>query len=148
MTSSQTYILIVFVLGLVGWGGLARIIRGFILSARELDYAQAAKALGASDARVLWRHLLPSTASYVIVSLTLSIPGYILGETSLSFLGLGPSEVDTSSWGLLLRDATAGHQYPVRTLATVPGIPIFLAVLCWNLLGDGLRDAFDPRKRR
>src|SRR5690606_18064222 len=86
--------LIVLVLGLVGWGGLARIIRGFILSARELDYAAAAKALGASEARVLWRHLLPSTASYVIVNLTLAIPGYILGETSLSFLGLGPS------WGM------------------------------------------------
>ncbi len=149
MTSSQTYLLIVIVLGLVGWGGLARIIRGFILSARELDYAAAAKALGASEARVLWRHLLPSTASYVIVSLTLSIPGYILGETSLSFLGLGPSEVDSSSWGLLLRDATArGISIQFVPWLLIPGIPIFLAVLCWNLLGDGLRDAFDPRKRR
>lgn len=149
MSSAQTYILIVFVLGLVGWGGLARIIRGFILSARELDYAQAAKALGASEARVLWRHLLPSTASYVIVSLTLSIPGFILGETALSFLGLGPSEVDTSSWGLLLRDATArGISIQFVPWLLIPGIPIFLAVLCWNLLGDGLRDAFDPRKRR
>ncbi len=149
MSSAQTYVLIVFVLGLVGWGGLARIIRGFILSARELDYAQAAKALGASEARVLWRHLLPSTASYVIVSLTLSIPGYILGETSLSFLGLGPSEVDTSSWGLLLRDATArGISIQFVPWLLIPGIPIFMAVLCWNLLGDGLRDAFDPRKRR
>ncbi len=149
MDSAQTYLLIVFVLGLVGWGGLARIIRGFILSARELDYAQAAKALGASEARVLWRHLLPSTASYVIVQVTLSIPGYILGETSLSFLGLGPSEVDTSSWGLLLRDATArGISIQFVPWLLIPGIPIFLAVLCWNLLGDGLRDAFDPRKRR
>lgn len=149
MTSSQTYLLIVVVLGLVGWGGLARIIRGFILSARELDYAAAAKALGASEARVLWRHLLPSTASYVIVSLTLSIPGYILGETSLSFLGLGPSEVDSSSWGLLLRDATArGISIQFVPWLLIPGIPIFMAVLCWNLLGDGLRDAFDPRKRR
>lgn len=149
MNSAQTYMLIVLVLGLVGWGGLARIIRGFILSARELDYAAAAKALGASESRVLWRHLLPSTASYVIVSVTLSIPGYILGETSLSFLGLGPSEVDTSSWGLLLRDATArGISIQFVPWLLIPGIPIFLAVLCWNLLGDGLRDAFDPRKRR
>ncbi len=149
MDSAQTYLLIVFVLGLVGWGGLARIIRGFILSARELDYAQAAKALGASESRVLWRHLLPSTASYVIVSITLAIPGYILGETSLSFLGLGPSEVDTSSWGLLLRDATSrGISIQFVPWLLIPGIPIFLAVLCWNLLGDGLRDAFDPRKRR
>lgn len=149
MTSAQTYLLIVIVLGLVGWGGLARIIRGFILSARELDYAAAAKALGASETRILWRHLIPSTASYVIVSLTLSIPGYILGETSLSFLGLGPSEIDSSSWGLLLRDATArGISIQFVPWLLIPGIPIFLAVLCWNLLGDGLRDAFDPRKRR
>src|SRR5690606_20004066 len=92
---------------------------------------------------------LPSTASYVIVNLTLAIPGYILGETSLSFLGLGPSEVDTSSWGLLLRDATArGISIQFVPWLLIPGIPIFLAVLCWNLLGDGLRDAFDPKKRR
>lgn len=149
MTSAQTFLLIVMVLGLVGWGGLARIIRGFILSARELDYAAAAKALGASEARVLWRHLLPSTASYVIVSLTLSIPGFILAETSLSFLGLGPSELDTSSWGLMLRDATVrGISIQFVPWLLIPGIPIFLAVLCWNLLGDGMRDAFDPKKRR
>lgn len=149
MTSAQTFLLIVVVLGLVGWGGLARIIRGFILSARELDYAAAAKALGASESRILWRHLLPSTASYVIVNITLAIPGFILAETSLSFLGLGPSELDTSSWGLLLRDATArGISIQFVPWLLIPGIPIFLAVLCWNLLGDGLRDAFDPRKRR
>ncbi|SRR5690554_6154680 len=149
MTSAETFLLTVIVLGFVGWGGLARIIRGLILSARELDYAAAAKALGASETRVLWRHLLPSTASYVIVDLTLSIPGFILAETGLSFLGLGPSEVDTSSWGLLLRDATArGVSIQFVPWLLIPGIPIFLAVLCWNLVGDGLRDAFDPKKRR
>jgi peptide/nickel transport system permease protein len=149
MTSAETFLLTVVVLGLVGWGGLARIIRGLILSARELDYAAAAKALGASETRILWRHLIPSTASYVIVDLTLSIPGFILAETGLSFLGLGPSEVDTSSWGLLLRDATArGVSIQFVPWLLIPGIPIFLAVLCWNLVGDGLRDAFDPKKRR
>ncbi len=149
MTSAQTFLMTVVVLGFVGWGGLARVIRGLILSARELDYAAAAKALGASETRVLWRHLLPSTASYVIVDLTLTIPGFILAETGLSFLGLGPSEVDTSSWGLLLRDATArGVSIQFVPWLLIPGIPIFLAVLCWNLLGDGLRDAFDPKKRR
>lgn len=149
MTSAQTFLMTVVVLGFVGWGGLARVIRGLILSARELDYAAAAKALGASESRVLWRHLLPSTASYVIVDLTLTIPGFILAETGLSFLGLGPSEVDTSSWGLLLRDATArGVSIQFVPWLLIPGIPIFLAVLCWNLLGDGLRDAFDPKKRR
>jgi peptide/nickel transport system permease protein len=149
MTSAQTFLLTVVVLGFVGWGGLARIIRSLILSARELDYAAAAKALGASETRVLWRHLLPSTASYVVVDLTLSIPGFILAETGLSFLGLGPSEVDTASWGLLLRDATArGISIQFVPWLLIPGIPILLAVLCWNLLGDGLRDAFDPKKRR
>lgn len=149
MTSSQTFLMVVIVLGFVGWGGLARVIRGLILSVREMDYASAAKALGASEARVLLRHLLPATASYVIVNLTLDIPGYILAETGLSFLGLGPSEVDTASWGLLLRDATArGISIQFVPWLLIPGIPIFLAVLCWNLVGDGLRDAFDPKKRR
>jgi peptide/nickel transport system permease protein len=149
MTSSQTFLMVVIVLGFVGWGGLARVIRGLVLSVREMDYAAAAKALGASESRVLWRHLLPATASYVIVDLTLTIPGYILAETGLSFLGLGPSEVDTASWGLLLRDATArGISIQFVPWMLIPGIPIFLAVLSWNLVGDGLRDAFDPKKRR
>lgn len=149
MTSAQTFLMIVMVLGFVGWGGLARTIRSLILSIREMDYAQAAKALGAGESRVLWRHLLPATASYVIVDLTLAIPGFILTETGLSFIGLGPSEVDTASWGLLLRDATArGISIQFVPWLLIPGIPIFLAVLSWNLVGDGLRDALDPRKRR
>jgi peptide/nickel transport system permease protein len=149
MDSAQTFLMVVIVLGFVGWGGLARVIRGLILSIREMDYAQAAKALGASESRIMFRHLLPATSSYVIVSLTLSIPGFILAETGLSFIGLGPSEVDTASWGILLRDATArGISIQFVPWLLIPGIPIFLAVLCWNLLGDGLRDAFDPKKRR
>ena len=149
MNSGQVYFMIVVVLGFIGWGGLARVIRGQVLSAREQDYAQAAKALGASNSRIMWRHLIPSTASYVIVALTLGIPGFILGEVGLSFLGLGPSETDTSSWGLMLRDATArGISIQFVPWLLIPGIPIFLAILSWNLLGDGLRDAFDPKKRR
>lgn len=149
MTSGQTFFMIVIVLGFVGWGGLARTIRSLVLSLREMDYAQAAKALGASEARVMFRHLLPGTASYIMVVLTLAIPGFILSETGLSFLGLGPSEVDSASWGLLLRDATArGISIQFVPWLLIPGIPIFLAVLSWNLVGDGLRDAFDPRKRR
>jgi peptide/nickel transport system permease protein len=149
MDSAQTFLMVVVVLGFVGWGGLARVIRGLILSLREMDYAQAAKALGASESRVMFRHLLPATASYVIVDLTLAIPGFILAETGLSFIGLGPSEVDTASWGILLRDATArGISIQFVPWLLIPGIPIFLAVLCWNLVGDGLRDAFDPKKRR
>ena len=149
MNSAQTFLMIVIVLGFVGWGGLARTIRSLILSIREMDYAQAAKALGAGESRVLWRHLLPATARYVIVDLTLAIPGFILTETGLSFIGLGPSEVDTASWGLLLRDATArGISIQFVPWLLIPGVPIFLAVLSWNLVGDGLRDALDPRKRR
>jgi peptide/nickel transport system permease protein len=149
MTSAQTFLMVVIVLGFVGWGGLARTIRSLILSIREQDYAQAAKALGASESRILWRHLIPATASYVIVVLTLAIPGFILAETGLSFIGLGPSEVDSASWGLLLRDATArGISIQFVPWLLLPGVPIFLAVLSWNLVGDGLRDAFDPKKRR
>ena len=149
MTSAQTFLMVVIVLGFVGWGGLARTIRSLVLSLREMDYAQAAKALGASESRIMFRHLLPATASYVMVILTLAIPGFILTEVGLSFLGLGPSELDSASWGLLLRDATArGVSIQFVPWLLIPGIPIFLAVLCWNLVGDGLRDAFDPKKRR
>jgi peptide/nickel transport system permease protein len=149
MTSAQTFLMVVMVLGFVGWGGLARTIRSLVLTLREMDYAQAAKALGASEARIMFRHLLPGTASYVMVVLTLAIPGFILAEVGLSFLGLGPSELDSASWGLLLRDATArGVSIQFVPWLLIPGIPIFLAVLCWNLVGDGLRDAFDPKKRR
>jgi peptide/nickel transport system permease protein len=149
MTSAQVFLMIVVVLGFVGWGGLARTIRSMILSLREQDYAQAAKALGASESRIIFRHLLPGTASFVIVSLTLSIPGFILAETGLSFIGLGPSELDSASWGMLLRDATnKGIALQFAPWLLIPGIPIFLAILSWNLVGDGLRDAFDPKKRR
>lgn len=149
MTSSQVFLMIVIVLGFVGWGGLARTIRSMLLSLREMDYAVAAKSLGASENRIIWRHLLPGTASYVIVVLTLAIPGFILAETGLSFIGLGPSELDSASWGMLLRDATTkGVALQFTPWLLIPGIPIFFAVLCWNLLGDGLRDALDPKKRR
>ncbi|MGL4611033.1 MAG: ABC transporter permease [Trueperaceae bacterium] len=149
MNSTQIYLMIVTVLGFIGWGGLARAVRSIVFSIREQDYAQAAKALGASNMRVIWQHLLPATAGYVIVTLTLAIPGFILAETSLSFFGLGPSETDSASWGMLLKDATdQGLAIEFTPWLLIPGIPIILAVLSWNLVGDGLRDAFDPRKRR
>ena len=149
MNSAQIFLMTVIVLGIVGWGGLARTIRSIILTVRETDYAIAAKALGANDGRIISRHLLPATASYVIVVITLAIPAFILAETGLSFIGLGPSELDSASWGMLLRDATdKGISIQFTPWLLIPGIPIFLAVLCWNLVGDGLRDAFDPKKRR
>lgn len=144
-----TFYLVVGLLGFIGWGGLARVVRGIVLSVRETDYVQAARALGASDFRVIFRHVLPATSSYVIVSLSLTIPGFILGESGLSFLGLGVTEPYTS-WGLLLQAAQQGGfaSFTDRPWVLVPGFFIFLAVLSWNFMGDGLRDALDPRRRQ
>jgi peptide/nickel transport system permease protein len=140
---------VTFILGFIGWGGLARVVRGLVLSVREQDYVQAARALGASDGRIIGRHILPSTATFIIVNLSLAIPGAILGESGLSFLGLGITEPYTS-WGLLLQSAQQGGfaSFADRPWVLWPGFFIFMAVLSWNFLGDGLRDAFDPRKRR
>ncbi|WP_038041660.1 ABC transporter permease [Thermus tengchongensis] len=144
-----TFYLVVGLLGFIGWGGLARVVRGIVLSVREMDYVQAARALGASDGRIIARHVLPATASYVIVSLSLTIPGFILGESGLSFLGLGVTEPYTS-WGLLLQAAQQGGfaSFTDRPWVLWPGFFIFLSVLSWNFLGDGLRDALDPRRRQ
>nr|WP_246584195.1 ABC transporter permease [Thermus brevis] len=144
-----TFYLVVGLLGFIGWGGLARVVRGIVLSVREMDYVQAARALGASDGRIIARHILPATASYVIVSLSLTIPGFILGESGLSFLGLGVTEPYTS-WGLLLQAAQQGGfaSFTDRPWVLWPGFFIFLSVLSWNFLGDGLRDALDPRRRQ
>ncbi|MHC4982683.1 MAG: ABC transporter permease [Planctomycetota bacterium] len=137
------YFGITIVLSLLGWTRLARVVRGKILSLREEDYAVAAKLLGAGHGRIIFRHLLPGFASHIIVALTLSVPGMILGETSLSFLGLGlrPPVV---SWGVMLQDCMniqAIAHYPWMLL---PVIFIVVTVLCFNFLGDGLRDAADP----
>lgn len=143
------FILIIAILSFVNWGGLARIIRSYVLQLREMDYAQAATALGASDTRVLVRHVLPGTYTYLIVNITLAIPGFILGESGLSFLGLGIQE-PASSWGLLLAKAqqTGITAFTERPWLLIPGLFILVAVLAFNLLGDGLRDALDPRSKR
>lgn len=139
----RTYFAITIVLSALGWTGLARVVRGKILSLREEDYAMAARLIGASHARVMFRHLVPGFASHIIVALTLSVPGMILGETALSFLGLGlrPPVV---SWGVLLQDTMN-----LEVVANYPWLitPVFLiivTVLSFNFLGDGLRDAADP----
>ena len=137
------YFAITVVLSLLGWTRLARVVRGKILSLREEDYAIAARLLGASHGRILFRHLLPGFTSHIIVALTLSVPGMILGETSLSFLGLG-LRPPVISWGVLLQDCMnmqAVANYPWMLL---PCAFIVLTVLCYNFLGDGLRDAADP----
>jgi len=141
----KTYFGIVIILSIVGWCGLARVVRGKFLELREEDFTMAAKIAGATDGRIITRHLLPSFSSYLIVSLTLSIPGMILGETSLSFLGLGlrPPVV---SWGVLLREAQNVRTIALYPWLLIPGLFVIITVLVFNFLGDGLRDAADPYK--
>jgi peptide/nickel transport system permease protein len=141
------YFGITVVLSLLGWTGLARVVRGKLLSLREEDYAVAARLLGAGHGRIIFRHLLPGFTSHIIVSLTLSVPGMILGETSLSFLGLGlrPPVV---SWGVMLQDCMNMQVVANYPWLLLPVIFIILAVLSCNFLGDGLRDAADPYSAR
>ena len=141
--------IVLMILAIIGWGGLARVVRSQLLSTRELDYVQAAKSLGASSNRIIFRHLLPSVTSYLIVSMSLSIPTFILAESGLSFLGLGVTE-PYASWGSLLTQAQEGGFASVttRTWVLIPGLFIVITILSFQLLGDGLRDAFDPRKRQ
>jgi peptide/nickel transport system permease protein len=144
-TALQVYFAITIILSLSGWAGLARVVRGKLLELREEDFVMAAKLSGASDWRIITRHLLPSFMSFLIVNMTLAIPGMILGETALSFLGLG-LRAPVVSWGVLLQKAQnvrAVSQYPWLML---PGIFVVITVLAFNFMGDGLRDAADPYK--
>ena len=145
LPSQQVYLAIVVILAFIGWAGLARVIRGMVLSIRRAEYVTAAEALGMSRARVIVRHILPNTMSFVIVAATISIPGYILGEVFLSFLGVGVQE-PAASWGNMLNQARSLRvlmSFP--WLLWAPGIAIFLTVMAFNFFGDGLRDALDPR---
>jgi len=144
---TAVYFMLTIILAFLGWGGLARQVRGLILSLREREYALAAKSFGASDWRIMFRHLLPGTMSHVIVIATLSIPGMILAETALSWLGLG-LRPPLTSWGTLLQDAAT-----IRAIRFTPWLlwvvpPILLTILTYNMLGDGLRDALDPYSGR
>ncbi|MES2460416.1 MAG: ABC transporter permease [Armatimonadota bacterium] len=143
----QTYFAITMVLSLLSWTGLARVVRGKILSLREEDYAVAARLLGASHSRIIFRHLLPGFTSHIIVSLSLSVPGMILGETALSFLGLGlrPPVV---SWGVMLQDCLNIDVVANYPWLLMPVVMIVLTVLAFNFFGDGMRDAADPYSSR
>lgn len=143
----RVYFGITLVLSLLGWTGLARVVRGKLLSLREEDYAVAARLLGAGHGRIIFRHLLPGFTSHIIVSLTLRVPVMILGETSLSFLGLGlrPPVV---SWGVMLQDCMNMQVVANYPWLLLPVIFIILTVLSCNFLGDGLRDAADPYAAR
>ncbi len=138
-----TYLGITVILSILGWTGLARTVRGKILSLREEDYAVAARLMGASNRRILFRHLVPGFTSHIIVIITISIPGMILGETAMSFLGLGlrPPVV---SWGVMLQDAMQMQVVAVYPWILMPVVIIGVTVLAFNFVGDGMRDAADP----
>ncbi len=141
--ATLNYLMITVILSLTGWAQLARVVRGRFLSLRTEEFVTAARLDGASEGRIIFRHMLPSFSSHIIASISLAIPAMILAETSLSFLGLG-LQPPTISWGVLLREAQN-----IRSIATAPwlfapGAAVVLAVIALNFLGDGLRDASDP----
>ena len=146
LTSVQVYLLIALILAFVGWARLARVIRGLVLSIRTEEYILSARSLGLGPFKIIRRHVLPNTFSYVIVDATLTIPAYILGESALSLLGLGITEPQ-SSWGLMLAVARNHRILADFPWILVPGVAIFVAIMAWNLFGDGIRDAVDPRSR-
>ena len=139
----SVFFIISIILGILDWPGLARAVRSKFLSLREEDYVRAAEMMGASSGRVIRKHLLPNFMSHLIASATLSIPAMILGETALSFLGLG-LRAPAVSWGVMLNDAQNLASIEIYPWTAVPMIPIIIVVLAFNFLGDGLRDSLDP----
>jgi len=139
----KTYFALTVVLSVIGWTGLARVVRGRILQVREETFVTAARLSGASNASIIRKHLIPATASYLIVNITLAVPGMILGETTLSFLGLGLAE-PAISWGVLLQNAQNVRTIVLSPWLMIPGLFVILTTLAFSFLGDGLRDAADP----
>ena len=141
--SIQTYFAITIVLSIVGWAGLARTVRGRLLSLREEDFTIAARVSGVGEWRIITKHLLPLFTSYIVVAITLAVPGMIIGETSLSFIGLG-IQPPAVSWGTLLQDSQMIANVALHPWLLVPALFVIVTVLMFNFLGDGLRDAADP----
>jgi peptide/nickel transport system permease protein len=146
LTPTERFAMVTIILALIGWAGLARVIRGLVLSIREQEYVEAARGLGLSPFKVLVKHVLPQTASYVVIAVTLGVPGYLLAESALSFLGLGITQPD-ASWGNMLKEAQNLTNLLNAPWMMTPGILIFLTVLCFNSIGDAVRDYVDPRQR-
>lgn len=144
-SSLKTYFAITIILSLIGWTGLARVVRGKLLELRNEDFVTAARIAGASDGYIIRKHLLPSFSSYLIVNVTLAIPTMILSETSLSFLGIGLTP-PIVSLGVLLQDAQSINTISMYPWMMIPGLFVVIAVLAFNFVGDGLRDAADPYK--
>jgi peptide/nickel transport system permease protein len=146
MPTLQLYFWITVMLSILGWTGLARVVRGKLLQLREEDYALAARGAGASNMRIITRHLLPGFTSHLIVSITFSVPGMILSETALSFIGVG-IQPPAVSWGTLLQDAQNLTAVAQQTWLLIPAVWVIATVLLFNFVGDGLRDAADPYAR-
>ena len=143
LNSLQIYLLVVVIFSFIGWASLARVIRGMTISLKHREYVLAAKTMGISDIRIIATHILPHTLSYSIVAIMLSIPGYIMGESALSLLGLGIQD-PFASWGNLLSEAMGIVQIRFAPWILLPGLFIFVTVICFNVVGDALRDALDP----
>lgn len=147
ITPTQRYFVIIAILSLIGWTGLARVIRGMVLSIKQQEYVEAARAAGASDLWIIVRHLIPQTATWIIISMSLSIPGYIYGESVLSLLGLGVQPPD-ASWGNMLEGPSRNvSDLLLHPWLLSPGIAIVITTVAWNFFGDGLRDAFDAKRK-
>lgn len=148
LSSAQRFMLIVVIISFVSWAGLARVIRGQVLSLKEREFVQAARAMGGNPIYIIIRHVLPQTATYVIISATLAVPSFIGAESVLSLIGLGIQQPDPS-WGNMLSLATNASILVLQPwLIWPPALLIVLTVLAFNLLGDGLRDALDPRSQQ
>lgn len=144
MTSNQRFALITSILAFIGWAGFSRVIRGMVLSIKNMDYIKAIETIGADKKRIIIQHILPQTSSYIIIAITLSVPSYILAESGLSFLGLG-IQLPDASWGNMLKEAQEFANILYRPWLLTPGFLIFIAVLSFNVLGDKIRDILDPK---
>lgn len=142
--SRVVYLSIVVILSFVGWAGLARILRGLVLALRDADYVVAARALGVKPLTILRRHALPQTFGFLAIQASLAIPGYVVAESGLSLLGLGIQDPQTS-WGNLLQESMSIAEIRLHPWSLIPGLFLFAAVLSYNLVGDAVRDALDPR---
>ena len=145
ISTVKMYFYMTLILSFINWTGMARVVRGKMLSLKNEDYVMSARLSGVSTWNIIWKHLVPGFMSYLIVSMTLSIPGSIVGETSMSYLGLGIKSPATS-WGVLLQEASAVTEIASHPHKLIPIIFVTVTVLAFNFLGDGLRDAADPYK--
>jgi peptide/nickel transport system permease protein len=142
-SSIRIYFGITVILSLIGWTGIARVVRGRFLSLREEDFIMAARLANASPLRIILRHMVPSFLSHLIAAMTLAVPAMILSETALSFLGLG-LQPPVVSWGVLLQGAQNFRSVALAPWLLLPGVAVVIVILAFNFMGDGLRDAADP----